>query len=191
MTKAQKAAQKTFTTFRDAGITQSQLAEMIGASLDTVKAWTRKKNPNPISPGFKHQIRTAIGAEIKNDGSVVECWRDFINKEKLILSPTHKPFTKDSFNRWIAGNNPKKNPSLQPERCIEAAKQGIALLLKAAINGEAGTGRQTKFVNVLDAFDEWLQEASQRFKLERPLLAIVNTIPKEKRFYRVILPKNN
>jgi len=188
MTKAQKATQKAIATIRDAGLSQSQLAEMIGASLDTVKAWTRKRNPNPISTKFQHQIMTATGAEIKNDGSVVEAWRDFVDEKKLILSPTHKPYTAESFRRFVESGNPKKNRLLRHEVCIEGAKQGVELLLRAAVNGEAGTGRQTKFVSVLDDFDEWLCDASRRFKLERPLSALVNSLPKDKRFYRVVLP---
>lgn len=57
------------------GLTQAQLAEMIGASLGTVKSWTRKNNPSPISYEFETEVLIATGAVIRADGSVVTHWR--------------------------------------------------------------------------------------------------------------------
>jgi len=75
MNKSQRRTRKAVTAILVATkLTQRDFAEMIGASLDTVKGWMRKKNPSPISLHFESRILAATGAKIRGDGSVISEW---------------------------------------------------------------------------------------------------------------------
>lgn len=177
-TADQKRTKKAVAAILDAaGLTQSQLAEMIGVSLSTVKSWTRKKNSNPISSENETRILVATGAVINADGTVITSWR-----VGSACGLSDKPFTKEAFDFWTKKVNTRE--SVTPEKWIEPAKQHIELLLKAAIKGEAGKGRQTKFPALLHAFEEWADKAAKEFNLERQMLALSKALPKEKRYWR-------
>ena len=68
MTKIQRQTQKAVAEIVAVRGSQPLVAKDIGASLDTVKSWTRKKNPLPVSRAFKKRLFAAYGSMIDDGG---------------------------------------------------------------------------------------------------------------------------
>jgi transcriptional regulator with XRE-family HTH domain len=152
MTKAQKRTQKAIKAIRDVtGLTQSQLAEMIGASLDAVKGWTREKNPSPIFKQFETAILFATGAVIKDDGSVV-----------AFLSFPTEPFTKDTFDFWRA--HLFKSNEVIADRCARRCADSIRRIFRAACQPVRG---QRSLPAIWSSFCDWEKDTIKKFNLSR------------------------
>jgi hypothetical protein len=182
MTKAQRRTKKAIAAILDAtGLTQTQLAEMIGASLDTVKGWTRK-NPKPITRKFESLILKAIGAKIMDDGSVITNWQGsllvenrFENPKKHDYSiyetiyyggiePAGKPFTRETFTFWrtyVA----KSNAQLAALYSYHAANV-VRQIFHAAIQPVRG---QKNLPAVWTSFCEWQKDTTEKFNLSSQL----------------------
>lgn len=159
MKKAQKRTKKAVAAILDvmnaARLTQSQFAEMIGASLDTVKSWRRKSNPSPISPQFESRILAATGAEIKDDGSVVTFER----------SGDGKPFTLETFKHWRA--NETKSNEIFADHFASVCADEIRRIFHAAIQPVRGQRNGT--LVVFNSLCDWLEDTRNKFNLNRQL----------------------
>ena len=161
MTKAQRRAKKAVAAILDAAeLTQGQFAEMIGASLDTVKSWTRKKNPSPVSPQFETRILLATGAEIWGDGSVVTGWRV---GSKCGLA--NKPFTNEAFKFWRT--HVAKSDEAVARHYTDLAADSIKRIFTAAI--QPVRGQRNKLPAVWQSFSEWLVNTTEDFNLKKQL----------------------
>lgn len=163
MKHAQLRTKRAITAILDAtGLRQNQFAEMIGASLDAVKSWTRKRNPNPLSGQFESRIMLATGAVINSDGSVVTSWR--VGKRSGLIG---KPFTSEAFKFW------RTNVALTDQKtcqyCEEKGAYYLQLILKSAIKSERKARGQKKLPAVWQSFCEWLVNTSDDFNLRREL----------------------
>ncbi len=136
------------------GQTQDEFAAMIGASKDTVVSWETGRNR--VSAGMARRISLVTGVEEKGLSS---------GKGPLLTRGVwpRRPFTVEEFKRhqerfW--GGSLKNGVRLQLDRCQEA----LELLLNAAVTGgeQAGLARLTGLV---DAFNQWCQEAREDFGL--------------------------
>ncbi|MFZ0827865.1 MAG: helix-turn-helix transcriptional regulator [Verrucomicrobiia bacterium] len=191
MTKTQRRTQKGVAAIlAAANLTQKQLAELIGASLDTVKGWTRKMNPSPISRHFESRIMLATGAIIKDDGSVVTSWQGSLQVENRFrkddrsvcetiyyggIEPAGKPFTVEAFTFWrtyVA----KSDEVLAALYSFEAADFARRIFHAAIQPVQVGRGKvrgqRNKLPAVWNSFYEWQIATRENFNLSRQLDAL-------------------
>jgi hypothetical protein len=155
MKKAQRPTPNAIKTILDeTDLKQYQFADMIGASLDTVKGWTRKKSPSPISQQFKTRILFATGAAIKDDGSVVAG----------LTFPT-EPFTKDTFAFWRT--RIFKSNEVIADRCARRCADSIRRIFRAAC--PLVPGEKRNLPAVWSSFCDWEADTIKNFNLSRRL----------------------
>lgn len=136
-------------------MTQARFAELIGASLDTVKSWERRRKPHKIGESFQERILWETGA-IFERGSIKGSWR-FLN-EKF----ANKSYTKDHFVYWrecLARSDKAKVADL-----IGQGQAAVELLLNAAINRKEKPLRA-----VWQSFEAWFAQTSKDFNLRREI----------------------
>jgi transposase len=159
MKKAQKRTRKAIAVILDAtGLTQKEFAEMTGASLDTVKAWARKRNPSPISAQFESRILAATGAKINADGSVVSFER----------SGGGKPFTLATFKYWRAHET--QSNEVAADHFAYVCANDIRRIFHAAI--QPVRGKRNGTLAVFNSFCDWLEDTRNKFNLNRQLEAM-------------------
>jgi hypothetical protein len=153
---------------------QTDFAKLVGASLDTVKSWTRSK-PAKMSPEFEWRILHATGAQIQPDGSVVM----FVKSPKGKPNPkTHrykggrfnKPYSKQAFEFWQRFAVPSKIEMIK-DSTIESTKHAVEAILKAAATKGHTKGMKFQFLAVLASFDEWIAKTAQEFDLKDRIVA--------------------
>lgn len=162
MKKAQQRTKKAVSFILNAtNLTQREFAEMIGASLDTVKSWTRKKNPSPISRQFEERILAATGAKIMPDGAVV-IFREYGNYQ------TGELFTLETFNFWRAHQTQPTEIMADYNAC--QAADMVRRILHAAIKPVRGKRNGT--LAVMNSFWDWAADTTKTFNLQRRLEAM-------------------
>jgi transcriptional regulator with XRE-family HTH domain len=157
------------------GLRQIEFAQRIGASLDTVKSWTRSK-PAEMSRDFEWRILHATGAQIQPDGSVVMFIKSPNGKPdhktgKYKGGLYNKPYSKKAFEFWqrfaIRSGIEGINYSI-----IESAKHSVEVILKAAATKGETMGMKFQFLAVRTSFDEWVEKTVQEFSLEKRIAAV-------------------
>lgn len=137
---------------------------MIGASLDTVKGWTREKNPSPISQQFKTRIMFATGALIKKDSSVVA---------EITPPPCGKhdpkpdcsePFTKETFDFWRT--RIFKSNEVLADRCVRHCTDSLRRIFHAASQPVRG---KRNLPAVWNSFCDWYKDTKKKFNLSSRL----------------------
>jgi transcriptional regulator with XRE-family HTH domain len=139
------------------GITQRELAALIGASKDTVASWETGRDR--VSAGMARRIALATGVD---DRSLLRGSRPL-----LTYHPARRPFTREEFERhqkqfW--GGTAEESVRRHLPRCLDA----LELLLRAA--GQSGEGGiPARMAGVLDSFIQWCQETRKDFRLEKAI----------------------
>jgi hypothetical protein len=131
-------------------MTQGRFAALIGASLDAVKSWERRRKPNRISPSFQTSILWETGAEFYG-GSITGSWR-FLNEL------ANQPYTKAHFVYWrecLA-----RSDVARAEELIAQGQAAIKAILNAAVNRRGKPLRA-----VWQSFEDWFAQTTNNFKL--------------------------
>lgn len=160
MTKKQRQAQKSvLEIMATARRTQQQLAKDIGASVNTVKSWTRKKNPRPVSSDLKKRIYGAYGAMIGDDGKLFS----------ISSEGKEQPFTKEALEDWRKHRVNSKRPHYSGRSIVNYfVSRGIdsmSRIFHAA--SEKDNGRTDKLFAVVESFNQWAASAIKDFKLSK------------------------
>ena len=139
------------------GITQRELAAMIGASKDTVASWEIGRNR--VSAGMARRIALATGVD---ERSLLKGSRPM-----LTYHPARRPFTLEEFERhqklfW--GGSAEESVRRHLPRCTDA----LELLLRAAAQAGEG-GIPARMAGVLDSFIQWCQQTRKDFRLEKEI----------------------
>ena len=168
MTKKQRQTIKAVRAIIDfTGKSQPQLAKDIGASVSTVKSWTRrsKKDWREINPDFKRRIFAAYGAMIGDDGRLF-----------AVVNDREQPFTKKLSDDWcnylINAKRPHQSPQPKnPERSIVGyfCSQGIDSLCRIfhAASEYIEHDRGKKLFAVVESFNQWAESTIADFKLSK------------------------
>jgi hypothetical protein len=158
MTNKQRQTQKAVAEIVKVRGTQPLLAKDIGASLDTVKSWTRKKNPLPVSRAFKKRISAAYGAMIDDSGRLFS-----------ILGGRKQTFTQHSFDGWREYLTNAKRPFYSGRSIVSyfvsRGLDSMSRIFHAA--EEKDNGRKDKFFAVVESFNQWAESAIEDFKLSK------------------------
>lgn len=166
MTKQQRQTQNAIAEIMAvAGRSQAQLAKDIGASINTVKSWTRRKNPLAISYDFRKRIFAAYGALILINGKLVSFPLAF-DKGKV----KEKPFTKESLQNWRKYLENTKRADYAGNASISNyfTDKGCDLtrrIFNAA--WEKDNGRNERFFAVVESFNKWAIGAIETFSLSK------------------------
>jgi transcriptional regulator with XRE-family HTH domain len=159
MTKPERQTQKAIAAIMEvAGRTQLQIAKDIGASESTVKSWTRKKNPLPVSRAFKTRMFAAYGAMIDENGRLF-----------TVVNGAERIFTKDSFNGWREHLTNAKRPFYSGRSIVSyfvsRGLDSMSRIFHAA--SEKDNGRADKFFAVVESFNQWAESTIKDFKLSK------------------------
>ncbi len=134
------------------GMTQGELAALIGASKDTVASWEGGRNR--LSAGMARRISLATGVEE----------RSLLRGGRLLRTryPARRPFARAEYERHLRlfwGESAEASVPRHLERCADA----LELLFRAAARAEGGGA--TRLAGVLDAFIQWCKQAREDFQL--------------------------
>jgi len=158
MTNTQRRTQKAVTEIVKIRGSQPLVAKDIGASLDTVKSWTRKKNPLPVSRAFKTRMSAAYGAMIDEGGRLF-----------AVVNGNEQPFTKETFNGWREHLTNAKRPFYSGQSIVNyfvgRGCDSISRIFEAA--SEKDNGRADKFFAVVESFNQWAENTIADFKLSK------------------------
>jgi len=158
MTKIQRQTQKAVAEIVAVRGSQPLVAKDIGASLDTVKSWTRKKNPLPVSRVFKKRLFAAYGSMIDDGGRLF-----------AVVNGAEQPFTKQTFDGWRGHLTNAKRPFYSGRSIVNyfvsCGCGSISRIFEAA--SEKDNGRTDKFFAVVESFNQWAENTIKDFKLSK------------------------
>ncbi len=158
MTKTQRQTIKSVAEIVAVRGSQPLVAKDIGASLNTVKSWTRKKNPLKVSRAFKTRILAAYGAKIDDGGRLFS-----------IVNGMEQPFTKQTFESWRDYLSNAKRPFYSGNSIVSyfvgRGCDSISRIFWAA--SEKDNGRSDKFFAIVESFNQWAESTIKDFKLSK------------------------
>ncbi|HUZ06563.1 MAG TPA: hypothetical protein VMV89_03660 [Candidatus Paceibacterota bacterium] len=166
---------------------QPQLAKDIGASVSTVKSWTRrpKKDWRTINPDFRRRIFAAYGAMINDGGRLFS-----------VVNGREQPYTKKSFDGWsnylINAKRPHKlsKPENQEQSIVNYfSSRGTDSLCRIfhAASEYIEHNRGKKLFAVVESFNQWAENTIADFKLSKS-----NQFhPRYRPIMKSVTPENN
>jgi transcriptional regulator with XRE-family HTH domain len=134
------------------GKTQTQFAEMVGVSRNTVANIVSGRSP--LDRKLASRIYQATGAAY---GAYLAGWDD-------VVSAYGQPYTKETFKNWRGSQN-QETDAQSGRKFFEFACDTLRILVLAANEGKW----KTRLPALQQSFREWCQESYEQFDLRYPV----------------------